>query len=146
MDSNFYAQYTYGNRTNRGIKFSHWNAGSAYLENKIHKVEQALDSYHSHILGVSEVNLNKYHDLNNVQIDNYDLITCETMNNVNLQYSSVVVYKHYSIIAKVLDDLMSPELSPIWLECGLPMKRKFLVCNMYCKWHFPGAGGGQVQQ
>ena len=33
-DSNFYARYTYGNRTNRGLKLSHWNAGSAFLENK----------------------------------------------------------------------------------------------------------------
>ena len=29
-DSNFYAKYTYGNKSNRGIKLSHWNAGSAY--------------------------------------------------------------------------------------------------------------------
>ena len=33
-DSNFYARYTYGNRSNRGIRLSHWNAGSAHLENK----------------------------------------------------------------------------------------------------------------
>ena len=94
MDRNLYARYTYGNRTNRGIKLSHWNAGSAFLENKIHEVEQVSDSYHPHIFGVSAANLNINHDLNNVQIDNYDLITCETMNNVNLQYSRVVVYKH----------------------------------------------------
>ena len=32
--NNFYARYTYGNRNNRGIKLSHWNAGNAHLENK----------------------------------------------------------------------------------------------------------------
>ena len=34
INNNFYARYTYGNRKNRGIKLSHWNAGNAYLENK----------------------------------------------------------------------------------------------------------------
>ena len=33
--NNFYARYTYGNRSNRGIKLSHWNAGNAHLENKM---------------------------------------------------------------------------------------------------------------
>ena len=32
-ENNFYARYTYGNRKNRGIKVSHWNAGSAHLPN-----------------------------------------------------------------------------------------------------------------
>ena len=42
--NNFYARYTYGNRSNRGIKLSHWNAGSAFLENP-------------HLFGISEANL-----------------------------------------------------------------------------------------
>ena len=33
-DSNWYARYTYGNRTNRGIKLSHWNAGSSHLPSR----------------------------------------------------------------------------------------------------------------
>ena len=63
------------------------------------------------------------------------------MDNANLEYSRVVVYKHSSIIGKVIKDLMSPQFSSVWLECGLPRKRKFLVCNLYRKWQYLGQGG-----
>ena len=42
-DSNFYAKYTYGNRSNRGIKLSHWNAGNATLKNKTNDIMNFLD-------------------------------------------------------------------------------------------------------
>ena len=58
-DSNFYARYTYGNRNNRGIKLSHWNAGNAYLENKTNEIETLISDHHPHLLGISEANLHK---------------------------------------------------------------------------------------
>ena len=39
-DSNFFARYTYGNRTNRGMKLTHWNAGNAHLENKMTNIDK----------------------------------------------------------------------------------------------------------
>ena len=103
-DSNFYARYTYGNRTNRGIKLSHWNAGSAYLENKTIDIENVISDHHPHLIGISEANLHKSHCIDNCKIDDYDLITCMTLDNVNLQISRVVVYKHTSLVAKVRKD------------------------------------------
>ena len=47
-DSNFYAKYTYGNRANKGIKLSHWNAGSANLENKTIEIENVISDHHTH--------------------------------------------------------------------------------------------------
>ena len=70
----------------------------------------------------------------------YELITAKTMENPRLQYSRVVVYKHSSIVSKVRTDLMSDEFSSIWIECGLPRKRKFLVCNLYREWQYLGQG------
>ena len=90
----------------------------------------SLKKYSPHIIGISEANLLKNHDISEVQIAEYELITSTTMDNISLQYSRVVVYKHSSIISKVRKDLMSPDFSSIWLECGLPNKRKFLVCNL----------------
>ena len=58
-DSNFYARYTYGNRSNRGVKLSHWNAGSAFLENKTNEIENLISDHHPHLLGISEANLQK---------------------------------------------------------------------------------------
>ena len=70
----------------------------------------------------------------------YELITAETLNNPQLQYSRVVVNKHSSIISKVRTDLMSDQFSSIGMECGLPNKRKFLVCNLYREWQYLGQG------
>ena len=130
-NSNFYARYTYGNRSTRGIKLSHWNAGSAFLENKINDIENVIGNHHPHLLGISEANFHKNHCLDNCKIEGYELITSKTLNNMNLQVSRVVVYKHTSLVAKVREDLMSDKFSSIWLEVGFPGRRRFLVCNVY---------------
>ena len=139
-ENNFYARYTYGNRKNRGIKLSHWNAGSAHLPNILNEIEIVISRHHPHIFGISESNLLKQHRIEDVQIEDYELITAQTLSNPKLQYSRVVVYKHSSIISKVRTDLMSNEFSSIWMECGLPNKKKFLVCNLYREWQYLGQG------
>ena len=137
-DSNFYARYTYGNRNNRGLKLSHWNAGSAFLHNKRDEIEALVADHHPHLLGISESNLHKDHSLGSCMIDEYDLFTCLTMNNVSLQTSRVVVYKHSSVVAKLREDLMSEKFSSIWLEVGFPGRTKILVCNLYRDWQYLG--------
>ena len=137
-DSNFYARYTYGNRANRGIKLSHWNAGNAHLQNKTIDIENVIADHHPHLLGISEANLHKKHCIDNCKIDDYELITCKTLDNVNLQVSRVVVYKHKSLVTKVREDLMSDSFSSIWLEVGFPGKTRFLVCNLYRDWQYLG--------
>ena len=72
-DSNFYARYTYGNRTNRGIKLTHWNAGNAHLENKTIEIENAISDHHPHLIGISEANLHKDHCIDKCKIADYDL-------------------------------------------------------------------------
>ena len=42
------------------------------------------------------------------------------------------------MVGKVRDDLMSDEFSSIWLELGLPGKKKFLVCQIYREWQYLG--------
>ena len=137
-DSNFYAKYTYGNKSNRGIKLSHWNAGSAHLENKISEIENLICDFHPHLIGISEANLHRSHYLGNCRIADYELITSLTMDNEALQISRVVVYKHISLVAKVREDLMSDRFSSIWLEVGFPGRSKILVCNLYREWQYLG--------
>ena len=127
-----------GNRQNRGIKLAHWNAGSAHLVNKMHEIEQVVSEKIPHLLGISEANLKREHDVDNVQLQEYDLILSKTIDNDNLQVSRVVCYKHQSLVGKVREDLMSDQFSSIWLEIGLPGKRKFLVCQLYREWRYLG--------
>ena len=141
VDPNFEAHYKFGNR-NRGIKMIHWNAGSAHLENKFVEVESTIRDMRPHIFGISEANFKKNHDINRVQLEDYDLITCKTLNNPNLNISRLVVYKHRSLVTKVRYDLMSDEFSSIWLEVGFPGKKKFLVANIYREWQYMGQNDG----
>ena len=76
--------------------------------------------------------------MDNCKIQDYELVTSKTMNNVDLQISRVVVYKHSSLITKIREDLMSDKFSSIWLEVGLPGRQKFLVCNIYRDWQYIG--------
>ena len=43
--NNWYARCTYVNRNNRGIKLSHWNAGSAHLKNKLNEIESSKERW-----------------------------------------------------------------------------------------------------
>ena len=85
-------------------------------------------------MGLSEANLWKNHDLNNVQHPDYTLHTCSTINNADLNVSRVVVYTHNSIVVKRRADLEDDTISSIWLEVGLPNKKKILMCHAYREW------------
>ena len=127
-----------GNRSNRGIKLAHWNAGSAHLCNKIDEIEQVVADLHPHVLGISEANFKKSHSLDDVQIQDYDIVLSKTLENERLGVSRVVCYKHQSLVGKVREDLMDDKFSSIWLELGLPRKKKFLVCQLYREWQYLG--------
>ena len=83
--------------------------------NKMHEIEQVVSEKHPHVLGISasEANLKREHDVDNVQLQEYDLILSITIDNDNLQVSRVVCYKHQSLVGKVREDLMSDEFSSI---------------------------------
>ena len=46
----------------------------------------------------------------------------------------MVVYTHNSLVVKRRHDLEDANISSIWLEVGLPRKRKILVCHAYREW------------
>ena len=83
------ARTTTGNRSNRGIKLAHWNAGSAHLHNKMDEIEQVVADLHPHVLGISEANFKSEHSIDDVQIQDYDLILSKTVENDQLRVSRV---------------------------------------------------------
>ena len=133
-NANFYARYTYGNKKQQGIKIMHWNKGSSLLKNKMDEIMSLIDQHRPHILGLSEANFHNNEDRSAVKIPEYELITCPTINNPNIKVSRVVVYVHNSVVIKPRPDLMNDQVSAIWLEVGLPHKRKFILCNVYREW------------
>ena len=136
VDCNFWAKYVNGNKKEKGIRIMHWNKGSSFLHNKINEIETVIEKYRPHILGLSEANFFSDHDRSAVQLPDYVLHLCPTLTNLDLAVSRVVVYTHSSLVVKPRPDLMNDRISAIWLEVGLPNKRKFLVCNFYREWGY----------
>ena len=68
--------------------------GLKHLHNKIENIESVVNVYKRGILGISESNFLRSHDVNEVQIENYNIFFSETLNNENLKVSRVVVYVH----------------------------------------------------
>ena len=95
---NFLARYTNGNGRGSGLKLYHWNKGGSYLINSINVIEQVIDQYRPHILGISVCNFYSNHNLEDVQIDNYNLFLADTLNNPNLNVSRVAVYAQKDIV------------------------------------------------
>ena len=139
VNHNSLSRYKYGNRGKKknGITIMHWNKGSSILANKLDDIETIVEEYTPHLLGLSEANLRKGDDLQEVQLENYTLHTCPTIDNPNHGVSRVVAYTHKSLRAHTRQDLMNPQVSAVWLEVGLPGKQKFLVCNAYREWGYP---------
>ena len=140
VDNNFLARYKYGNKQKNGIKIMHWNAGGKHLANKIDNIESVINGYKPHLLGISEANFLKSHDVNDVQIENYKLFLSNTVHNDGIEASRVVVYVHNDIACKLRQDLMNDSFSSIWLEINLPRQKKFLVCHAYRDWQYLNQG------
>ena len=116
------------------MKLCHWNKGSALLHNRTTEIEQLINEYKPHILGISEANFHSNHSLEDVQINNYTLYLADTLNNPQLNISRVAIYVHKDVVVKVRNDLMTDSFSSIWLEVGLKRQKKCLVSNVYREW------------
>ena len=129
VNNNFLARYKFGNRGRKknGITIMHWNKGSSFLMNKKDDIETIIENYKPQVLGLSEANLRHEDNLDDVQLQDYNLHTCPTINNPIHGVSRVVVYTHKSLIVKPRPDLMDPWISAVWLEVGLPGRHKFLI-------------------
>ena len=73
MVTNFQSRYGIGNRKVGGVKISHWNKGPGFLQTKMPEIRNLINSFHPHILGISEANFQQEHDPNLVQLEDYDL-------------------------------------------------------------------------
>ena len=67
----------------------HINLGSGYLVNKMNSVETIISGYKPHILGISETCFKKFHDKNDVQIDDYNIFFSKTLGNESLNASRI---------------------------------------------------------
>ena len=117
-----------GNRNCKGYKLSQWNCGSAYLENKMSEIEAAVARTKPTVFCVSESNLRDTVDQSDVQIPGYRLLTSKTISNPLLKISRVVVYLDRAVKGKLREDLMSPDMSSVWIELGSGEHKLLIGC------------------
>ena len=135
-DRNKIAHITHGNRGQRGkgITCLYWNKGPSSLQNKMLDIATIMDRHKPHILGLGEANFRNDHEIDAVQVPGYTLHIDSSINNPALGLARVVVYTSNILRVKRRDDLENSTVAAIWLECGLPNQKSFLVCMGYRQW------------
>ena len=141
-ERNKLAHSRYGNRGKRGkgITCIYWNKGPSHLINKHQDIETVIADHHPHILGLGEANHGHHHDIDAVQFPGYTLHLDSGIDNAETgRMSRVAVYTHSSIRVKRRHDLQDDmTAAALWLECGLPGQKGFLVCVGYRQWRLLG--------
>ena len=95
-----------GNVTKR---FLHWNGGSAYLENKIKKIENLILEEQPLVLAVSEANWRLETYVTCVNIENYLCPLLRAIKNLNIKMSHMVVYVRNDVVYIKRVDLENDE-------------------------------------
>ena len=138
---NFYGRYVNGNGKGlpKGVKVYHLNIRSLY--NKVEEVKKITCDLKPHILGLSEVELNKNIDgfsLNKLKVPGYRLLLPKSW--VHHDYARVAVYvKNNFDFVRVLD-LEDDHLQTIWLKGGFKNSKHGFYCHLYRE-HSSNIGG-----
>ena len=101
-------------------------------------VETIVQTHKPHILGLGEANFRHDHDVEDVQLQGYTLHLDSSVDNPNLGMARVAVYTHNILRVKRREDLEDDTVAAVWLECGLPNQKSFLVCAGYRQWRLLG--------
>ena len=133
--TNFYARYTYGNRTRGGLKICHWNKSNAKMQSRIAEIKEIISCHQLHLLGISEANIYENQDMNLISIPSYKHFLGPPSPTGIIR---IVVYVHNDIKVKLRKDLMHADLNLVWLEAGFPNTRKILINNLYREWRHLG--------
>ena len=119
---------------NRSLRIGVWNKGGANqeLKKKINEITIVLHSQKLDCLGITEANLRKEADLQEVSIPGYKLVHDMGMDNNVKKNSRVVVYIKEDLSYQVMKNLMGGDLMPeVWLRLGHIGTRRTLVGFIY---------------
>ena len=129
--SNFQARYKYGNKKKQGLRLCHWNKSNSSLLKKMPEIRNIVSRYRPHLLGISEANCHKNQDTSLFSIKDYKTFLGPASNNGMIR---ILLYVHKDISVNLRPDLMSPDLSSIWVEAGFKHNKKILINRFYREW------------
>ena len=116
------------------MKIGTWNKGGANqeLRKKINEITILLHEEKLDCLGVTEANLMKGANLEEVNIPGYNLIHDMGIDNKTKKNSRVVVYVKEELIYEVMKKHMGGDLMPeIWLKLGHKGTKRTIVLFVY---------------
>ena len=98
----------------------------ANLQNKFDKIKLIGKKHKPSILGLSEANLKANVGKRIVELEDYQMHTAPTIDNLNLKISRMVVYtnKKDNLVIKRRHDLKDENLSAIWMEVSHKRKER----------------------
>ena len=117
-----------GNRKG-GLRLAHWNMGGSFLPNKMRELEREIQMRQPSIIGISEANLRDDIEMNEVNIDGYDMYTSMVPKEGKMK--RLVTYVREGLDVKLREDLMDSNFCSIWLEVNLKQggkKKRILIC------------------
>ena len=82
------------------------------------------------VLGITEALVRHDSDMSELNVDGYNTYVADTINNRELNYSRTMVFISKQLTVRVRHDLMSDDVSSIWLELDRANQKKFLVCGI----------------
>ena len=118
----------------KNLRFATWNKGGAnqQLKKKVLEIEAYLNKYDIDYLGITEANLRKDADLEEVTIKGYNIIWDKGRENPNKENSRVVVYIKEELSYEVMHQYMGGDMMPeVWLKLGHARTKRTLVGTMY---------------
>ena len=101
-------------------------------------ISTIIEEHKPHILGLGEANFRHDHDVEDVQLQDYTLHLDSSLHNPDLGMARVAVYTHNILRVKRREDLEDDTVAAIWLECGLPNQKSFIICVWYRQWRLLG--------
>ena len=130
------------------LRIATWNKGGSNLElkKKALDIEACLHKYNIDYLGVTEANLRKDADMNEVEIKGYQLVWDAGRENPNKENSRVVVYVKEELSYTVISKHMGGDLMPeVWIKLGHAGKKRTIVGTVYRE-HTPWNSGDGSQR
>ena len=118
----------------KNLRMATWNKGGAnqQLKKKVLDIEACLNKYDLDYLGITEANLRKCADLEEVAIKGYRMIWDLGRENPSKENSRVVVYVKEELSFEIMQQHMGGNLMPeVWIKLGHARTKRTLVGTVY---------------
>ena len=116
------------------LRLASWNKGGAnqQLKKKVLEIEAFLNKFNIDYLGITEANLRKDADLEEVSIKGYNIIWDGGRDNPQKENARVVVYLKEELSYEVMNQHMNGDLMPeVWIKLGHAKTKRTLVGTVY---------------